>query len=99
MVSQLSAAFTSRGSLLFITLNIADAALTTSALSSGGSELNPFYFALGNPIVVLAAKILLVGVIILGLVMSRRLHLLNWLNIGMGLIVAWNVMALLSWSL
>jgi hypothetical protein len=99
MMSQLRVALSPRIALPFIVLNVADITLTVLALSLGGRELNYIYSALGSPILVVAVKMLLVGGVVLALGLFRRTHLLNWLNIGMALIVVWNVAALLSWSL
>jgi len=97
--SRVALLFISRAALLFIILNVADIALSTLALSLGSHELNHIYSALGSPILVAAVKMLTVGIVILGLGLFHRSHLLNWLNIGMALIVSWNVVAVLSWSL
>lgn len=80
-------------------LNVADITLTVLALSLGSHELNYIYSALGSPTLVVIIKMLMVGGVILALGVFRRVHLLNWLNIGMALIVGWNVAAVLSWSL
>lgn len=94
-----ASSFTSKAALLFITLNVADIALSTLAISSGSQEINYIYSALGSPILIAAVKMLTAGVVILVLGLSNRSHILKWLNVGMALIVGWNVMALLTWSL
>jgi hypothetical protein len=99
MMSQLRLRFTSREALLFIMLNVADVALTALALSLGSRELNYIYSALGSPILVATVKMLAVGILIPGLGLFHRSRLLNWLNIGMVLVVSWNIAAVLSWSL
>jgi hypothetical protein len=99
MMSQLRVTLSPRIALPFIILNVADVALTALALSLGSRELNYIYSALGSPILVVAIKMLMVGGVILALGLLRRTHLLIWLNIGMALVVVWNVAAVLSWSL
>jgi hypothetical protein len=99
MMSRLRVTLSPRIALPFIILNVADITLTMLALSLGSHELNYIYSALGNPILVIATKMLMVGGVILALGVSRRTHLLNWLNVGMALIVVWNVAAVVSWSL
>ncbi len=98
-MSQLRIGFGSKAALLFITLNVADIALTALALSLGSRELNYVYSALGSPVLLAAIKMLTAGIVLLGLGLFRRSHLLSWLNVGMVLIVSWNVMSVLSWSL
>jgi hypothetical protein len=44
-------------------------------------------------------KMLLVGFVVVALGVFRRSRLLNWLNIGMALVVGWGIFALLSWSI
>lgn len=85
--------------MLFIILNVADVVLSTLAISAGSHELNYIYSAMGNPILIAAVKMFAAGVVILVLGLFHRSRILNWLNIGMALIVSWNVMALLTWSL
>jgi hypothetical protein len=80
-------------------LNVADIFLTMRTLSLGGRELNLVYSAAGSPLLMTTIKMLLVGVVILALVVFRRSRLLNWLNIGMALVVGWGIVALLSWSI
>ena len=107
IVSQLSARstsgtaslFTSKAALVFIILNAADIILSTLAISAGSQELNYIYTALGSPVLIAVVKLLAAGIVILVLGLFHRSRILNWLNIGMALIVSWNVMALLSWSL
>lgn len=99
MISQLRIRFTSRAALLFIMLNVADIALTALALSLGSRELNYIYSTLGSPVLIGAVKMLTVGILIPGLGLFNRSHILNWLNVGMALVVAWNLAAVLSWSL
>ena len=94
-----ASSFTSRAALVFIILNVADISLSALAISSGSHELNYIYSALGSPILIAAVKMLTAGVVILVLGMFQRSHILNWLNVGMALIVGWNVIALVSWSL
>ena len=78
---------------------MADIVLSTLAISSGSHELNYIYSALGSPILVAAVKMLTAGIVILVLGLFHRSRILKWLNVGMALIVSWNVMAVLTWSL
>jgi len=98
-MSQLRAIMTSRPTLLFIILNVADISLTTRALSLGGRELNLVYSTAGSPLLMTTIKMLLVGFVVVALGVFRRSRLLNWLNIGMALVVGWGIFALLSWSI
>ncbi len=82
---------------LFVGFNIADLLLTAFLLSIGAPELNPVFASMGNIYVFAAAKIAMMGVVVLGLARFNRLHLLKWLNVGMGLIVAWNILAVITW--
>ena len=84
------------GSLFFF-LNLVDALLTAFLLSLGAPELNPIYSSLGNIYVFAATKLVLVCLVLLGLTTFKQAHLLKWLNAGMGLIVAWNIVAAATW--
>jgi hypothetical protein len=84
---------------LFIALNAVDVALSITALSLGAKEINLLFAAFQNPVSMIAVKMILVGTIVLGLVIFRRVYLLHLLNAGMTLVVFWNVIAVLSWSL
>ena len=79
----------------FIGLNILDSCLTAAALGLGSYELNPLLGpALGaNP----AFKWLVSSALVLILVLCRRGGLLRPLNVGMGLVCAWNIAAILTW--
>ncbi len=98
MMTQLRIGFTSKAALLFIALNLADIALTVFALSLGSRELNYVYSSLGSPALLVTVKMLTAGIVVLGLGVLNRSRLLSWVNIGMVLIVIWNVLAVLSWS-
>ncbi len=82
---------------LFLSLNIIDALLTTSALSQGAIELNPLFATFEHPLEMAAMKTILVGTILLGLALSRRTYLLHALNAGITLVVFWNILAVLTW--
>lgn len=88
---------TSKGAPLFIGLNLVDVALTALVLSWGGRELNLIYSSLGSTNLIAVAKLTLVSLVLLGLAISHQLHLLKWMNMGMGLIVAWNLVAAVTW--
>ena len=90
---------TSTRVFLFVSLNIIDIALTAFALSLGASEMNYIYATAGGPVNMLMMKIMLAGAVISGLLLFRRTNMLNWLNIGLVLVVLWNVVAIISWSL
>jgi hypothetical protein len=82
---------------LFVGLNITDVLLTIASLSLGARELNPVYSA-ASPLGIAAIRTVILGIVILALVLSRRIHLINWLNIGLILVVIWNIVAVISWS-
>ena len=90
---------TSTRVFLFVSLNIIDIALTAFALSLGASEMNYIYATAGGPVNMLMMKMMLAGAVISGLLLFRRTNMLNWLNIGLVLVVLWNVVAIISWSL
>lgn len=85
--------------ILFVALNAVDVALTMTALSLGAREINVLFASFNHPLEISAVKLTLVGLILLGLVVARRVYLMHWLNAGMTLVVIWNVIAVLSWSL
>ncbi len=82
---------------IFLTLNLADIAITAFLLSFGASELNPIYAYLGSIYLLAVAKLALVCLVLLGLLRFNQLHLLKWLNAGLGLIVVWNIIAAVTW--
>ncbi|MBN1376035.1 MAG: hypothetical protein JXA01_07765 [Dehalococcoidia bacterium] len=82
---------------LFIGFNLADLLLTMFLLSIGAPELNPIFASMGNIYVFAVAKLAMMGVIVLGLARFNQMHLLRWVNIGMGLIVTWNILAVVTW--
>ena len=82
---------------LFLTLNVADLAITAFLLSIGAHEMNPIYASSGNIYSLAATKIALTFLILIGLVVGNRMHLLKWLNVGLGLIVVWNIVAVVTW--
>jgi hypothetical protein len=90
---------TSTRIFLFIALNIIDIALTAFAISLGASEMNYIYAAARNPVNMMALKMMLAGLVISGLLMFRRTDMLHLVNIGMVLVVLWNIVAIISWSL
>lgn len=81
---------------LWIALNLADLALTIAAVNMGLTEINPL-FALftTNIAAMVVVKVLLTMAAIGFLVLIRKLYLLKWLNIGMAVVVAWNLLWLL----
>jgi hypothetical protein len=90
-MSTLKALLTDKHIIAFIILNIADVALTLLLLSWGGTELNPIYSSLGHVHLIPPTKLAFVGLTLLALWNYRLLHLVRWVNIGMGLIVAFNI--------
>jgi len=73
---------------IFALLNLADVILTLTITSAGlGQEGNPFlYGILGWQLVSVKA----LGIILVALLLARRSEVMLALNIGMGLVVAWN---------
>jgi len=90
---------TSTRVFLFVSLNVIDIALTAFALSLGASEVNYIYAAAGSPVNMMVMKLMLAGAVISGLLLFHRTNILNWVNIGLVLVVLWNVVAIVSWSL
>ncbi len=82
---------------LFIALSAVDVALTITALSFGVKELNLLFAAFQNPISMIAAKMILTGMVVLGLVIFHRVYFIFLLNAGMTLVVLWNIVAVLTW--
>ena len=82
---------------LFLTLNVVDLGITAFLLSIGAQEMNPIYASSGNIYSLAATKIALTSLILIGLTAGNRMHLLKWLNIGLGLIVIWNFIAVATW--
>lgn len=86
-----------RQSTLFLTLNVADLGITAFLLSIGAQEMNPIYASSESLFSLAATKIALVGLVFIGLVAGKRIHLLKWLNVGLALIVVWNIVAVATW--
>ena len=84
------------GLFCFLGLNIADCAITWWALSMGGIELNWYKYVLGTMPVwgMLSVKMALVGLVAF-LVYKYKRKLFKPLDIGMGLIVAFNLSMIL----
>lgn len=81
---------------LWIALNLADLALTIIAVKMGLTEINPLFALMTTQIAILViVKILLTIAAIGFLALIKRLYLLKWLNIGMAIVVAWNLLWLL----
>jgi hypothetical protein len=79
----------------FISLNILDSCLTAAALGLGSYELN---LLLSPTLGANAAfKWLISSAVVLILVLNKRGWLLRPLNVGMGLVCAWNIVAILTW--
>ncbi len=89
------------GIALWITLNLADLAMTVATMVATDGrfvEGNPVAAWIGGNIAGLVGyKLALTFMAIVLLFRIRRLHLLKWLNIIMAAIVVWNL-ALLSTS-
>lgn len=79
--------------VLFIILNLLDLGLTLASISLGSTELNPI-LRLGS--LPLLKAILSLSILLLLLRFSKG-HLLKLLNIGLVVIVIYNIFALLSW--
>ena len=90
-MSTLKALLSDKDIITFIVLNIADLALTLLLLSWGGTEMNPIYSSLGRVQLIPPTKLAFVGLTLLALWNFRLLHLVRWINIGMGLIVVFNI--------
>lgn len=86
-----------RQSSLFLTLNVADMGLTAFLLSIGAQEMNPIYASSGSLYSLAITKIALVSLVMIGLVAGNRMYLLKWLNMGLVLIVMWNIVAVATW--
>lgn len=77
---------------LFVFLNGIDILLTHYVLQLGGIELNPLYL-LGNNLIL--TKSIFVAATLFGLAIFKRLSLLKYLNIGLGILTCWNTVCLL----
>jgi hypothetical protein len=86
-----------RQSSLFLSLNVVDLVITAFLLSIGAQEMNPIYASSESLLSLAITKIALVSLVLIGLVAGNRMHLLKWLNIGLGLIVIWNIVAVFTW--
>lgn len=85
-----------KSTLPFVALNLIDIELTWLLLSHGGNELNPVYSSLGSIQLLPITKVILTCLVLLGLGAFHQFHLLKWLNLGMGLVVAWNLVMVIS---
>ena len=83
----------SKAVILFILLNVLDVYLTSLALSLGSSELNPVMKLGALPLM----KSVLVVLAILLLWRLDKFYLLKYLNIGMSIVVVYNLVAIWSW--
>ena len=83
--------------ILFLILNMIDILLTNVSLSRGGVELNPIVNYFINKDLFWAYKILTSVGVVLVLLKLKHKHILIALCIAMGLICAWNIIALFSW--
>lgn len=84
------------GLFSFLGLNIADSIITWQGLSMGALEVNWYNFLLGTiPVwAVLAVKMIIVGLIAF-LIYKYKKSLFKFLNIGMTLIVVFNLFSLI----
>lgn len=81
---------------LWIALNLADLTLTIVAVKMGLTEINPLFALMTTNIAALViVKILLTMAAVGFLALIKKLYLLRWLNIGMAIVVAWNLLWLL----
>jgi len=83
--------------LLFIILNEADIVLTTIALYLGSREMNFILASLESPFLMAGAKALFCITIITLLLGFKCNNLFKYLNIGLTLVVLWNLVAVISW--
>ena len=83
------------GVALWISLNLADLAVTMVAINGGFIEGNPIAAWVGGNIAGLAGyKIALTLLSIVFLSCLQKVHLLKWLNILMAAVVGWNLAVL-----
>jgi len=75
---------------VFIALNVIDVWLTKWALQLGSREVNPIMALLGDNFEI---KVLASIVVAFLLVFFKRTNILIGLNIGMGLVILWNMSA------
>lgn len=80
--------------IMFVTLNMLDAELTSLALSLGGSEANRFAQSYGFDLVL---KTMVSTVFVVPLLLIRWWRVLVLLCAGMTCVIAWNIIAILSW--
>ncbi len=80
--------------LTWISLNLADASITLIGIEYGLLEANAILGNFLGPELVVIKFVLAIAVL-WGLHKFRKLHLLLPLNIGMGLVVIWNLAAIL----
>lgn len=78
----------------FIVLNLVDLLLTEHAVELGSRELNPV-MKLGSLWVL---KGLFATWVVYFLMLFRKVKFLRWVNVGMGVIVIYNSVAVWSWS-
>ena len=81
-------------SLCFVMLNMVDALLTSVTISLGGAEFNPMAVGFGADIWMKAAIAAGIAAV---LFLVGRARLLKPLSAGMGLVVAWNTVAMVTW--
>ena len=79
--------------IFWLMLNLADACITIAALELGLQEGNPIMAGFAGPELVMV-KFALSVVVLYGLYRFHKMKLLVPLNVGMGVIVAWNIIAM-----
>lgn len=81
---------------MFLGLNLLDTALTWVVLLQGGAEGNPVLRFMGavSPLKILVWKLSTMAVVLLALSALRRLAWLTWVNVGLAVICAWNIVAI-----
>ena len=85
--------------ILWLILNLLDTLTTILAIERGLSESNPLITWVGGDIEgLIIYKVLMTILALLFLAKIKKLHLLKWLNIGMGLVVIWNITATIIWG-
>lgn len=78
----------------WIILNLLDVFATWRGIQVGAIEIGFLYQVMGNLSVAFGVKLFLAGVVVVLLVQYQKMKLLAWLDLGMLLIVTWNMFVL-----
>lgn len=85
-----------RLAVLWIALNLLDAAISYLALRQGMHELNPLFSQVAASLSLFLLTKLVLALVALAILMSiDKLRLLKWLNMGIGAFVIWNTIQML----